>query len=128
MIKELSEIILNQLMEKSISYFDNVENFYHGFVLGLLVDMVNEYIVESNREGGYGRYDMKIEKRDGSLGIILEFKTVKRKKRKKKWKKLQNQALNQIEQKAYYQDMKTRGIINILKYGIAFNKKKAVLR
>ncbi len=83
MIKELSEIILNQLMEKSISYFDNVENFYHGFVLGLLVDMVNEYIVESNREGGYGRYDMKIEKRDGSLGIILEFKTVKRRKRRK---------------------------------------------
>ena len=45
-----------------MSYFDNVENFYHGFVLGLLVDMGNDYIVESNREGGFGRYDMKIEK------------------------------------------------------------------
>ncbi len=42
-----------------MSYFDNVENFYHGFVLGLLVDMGNDYIVESNREGGFGRYDMK---------------------------------------------------------------------
>ncbi len=123
--KELAEIILNQLMLKSISYFDNVENFYHGFVLGLLVDMGEKYIVESNRESGYGRYDMKIEKRDGTLGIILEFKTVQD---EDKMEEMALKALEQIEQKEYYIDMKKRGVTNIFKYGIAFNNKKVVMR
>ena len=123
--KELAEIILNQLMEKSISYFENVENFYHGFVLGLLVDLGEEYIVNSNRESGYGRYDMKIEKKDGSIGVILEFKTVKE---EEKMEEMANVALEQIERNKYYLDMKERGVSNILKYGIAFNNKKAVLR
>ena len=123
--KELAEIILNQLMLKSISYFDNVENFYHGFVLGLLVDMGNAYIVESNRESGYGRYDMKVEKKDGTLGIILEFKTVQD---EDKMEEMALKALEQIEEKEYYNDMKKRGIANIFKYGIAFNNKKVVMR
>ncbi len=123
--KELAEIILNQLMLKSISYFDNVENFYHGFVLGLLVDMGEKYIVESNRESGYGRYDMKIEKRDGTIGIILEFKTVQD---EDKMEEMALKALEQIEEKSYYNDMKERGITNIFKYGIAFNNKKVVMK
>ncbi|MBE6141112.1 MAG: hypothetical protein E7172_06275 [Firmicutes bacterium] len=123
--KELAEIILNQLMEKSMSYFENVENFYHGFVLGLLVDLGDKYIVKSNREGGYGRYDMKIEKKDGSVGVIMEFKTVKD---EDKMEEMANVALEQIEKNKYYLDMKERGITNILKYGVAFNNKKAVLR
>ncbi len=123
--KELAEIILNQLMLKSISYFDNIENFYHGFVLGLLVDMGNAYIVESNRESGYGRYDMKIEKKDGTLGIILEFKTVQD---EDKMEEMALKALEQIAEKEYYNDMKKRGITNIFKYGIAFNNKKVVMR
>ena len=123
--KELVGLILNQLMLKSISYFENVENFYHGFVLGLLVDMGEKYIVESNRESGYGRYDMKIEKKDGSIGIILEFKTVKE---EEKMEEMAEKALEQIDKNEYYLDMKERGITNILKYGIAFNNKKAVLK
>ena len=118
---------LNNLMLKSMSYFDNVENFYHGFVLALLVDMGNDDIVESNREGGFGRYDMKIEKGDGTLGIILEFKTVKE-ENEDTMEETAKQALAQIKEKAYYQDMQAGGITNILKYGIAFNKKKAILR
>ena len=112
-------------MLKSISYFDNVENFYHGFVLGLLVDMGNSYIVESNRESGYGRYDMKIEKKDGTLGIILEFKTVQD---EDKMEEMAFKALEQIGEKEYYNDMKKRGITNIFKYGIAFNNKKVVMK
>ena len=123
--KELVSLILNQLMRKSISYFENVENFYHGFVLGLLVDMGENYIVESNREGGYGRYDMKIEKKDGSIGIILEFKTVKE---DDKMEEMAEKALEQIREKEYYLDMRERGIQKILEYGIAFNNKKAVLK
>ena len=123
--KELVGLILNQLMLKSISYFENVENFYHGFVLGLLVDMGEKYIVESNRESGYGRYDMKIEKKDGSIGIILEFKTVKE---EEQMEEMAEKALEQIDRNEYYLDMKERGITNILKYGIAFNNKKAVLK
>ena len=123
--KELVELILNQLMRKSISYFENVENFYHGFVLGLLVDVGENYIVESDRESGYGRYDMKIEKKDGSIGIILEFKTVKE---EEKMEEMAEKALEQIEKNEYYLGMKERGITNVLKYGIAFNNKKAVIK
>ena len=123
--KELVGLILNQLMLKSISYFENVENFYHGFVLGLLVDMGEKYIVESNRESGYGRYDMKIEKKDGSIGIILEFKTVKE---EEKMEEMAEKALEQIDRNEYYLDMKERGIPKILTYGIAFNNKRAVIK
>ena len=123
--KKLVELILNQLMKKSISYFENVENFYHGFVLGLLVDMGENYIVESNRESGYGRYDMKIEKKDGSIGIILEFKTVQE---EEKMEEMAEKALEQIEEKEYYLDMEKRGMPKILTYGIAFNNKKAVIK
>ena len=123
--KELVGLILNQLMKKSISYFENVENFYHGFVLGLLVDMGENYIVESNRESGYGRYDMKIEKKDGSIGIILEFKTVQE---EEKMEEMAEKALEQIEEKEYYLDMEKRGMPKILTYGIAFNNKKAVIK
>ena len=73
--KELAEIILNQLMLKSISYFDNVENFYHGFVLGLLVELRGRYSVQSNKESGYGRYDIcLIPQNHTDPAIILEFK------------------------------------------------------
>ena len=123
--RESAEELLNSLMEKSMSSFDNAENFYHGFVLGLMVDMGNNYIVLSNRESGFGRYDMKIEKKDGSLGVILEFKFVKE---EEKMEEMAQVALDQIEENKYYNDMKERGIPNILKYGIAFNNKKAVVK
>lgn len=123
--KEIVEELLNSLMEKSMSYFDNAENFYHGFVLGLMVDMGKDYTVLSNRESGFGRYDMKIEKMDKSVGAILEFKTVK--EDEKMEEEAQN-ALEQINNNKYYIEMKEKGITNILRYGIAFNNKKAVVR
>ena len=123
--KEMVEELLNSLMEKSMSYFDNAENFYHGFVLGLMVDMGKDYVVLSNRESGFGRYDMKIEKMDKRVGAILEFKTVK--KKKKMEEEAQN-ALEQINNNKYYIEMKEKGITNILRYGIAFNNKKAVVK
>ena len=123
--KEIVEELLNSLMEKSMSYFDNAENFYHGFVLGLMVDMGKDYVVLSNRESGFGRYDMKIEKMDKSVGVILEFKTVK--EDEKMEEEAQN-ALEQINNNKYYLEMKEKGITNILKYGIAFNNKKAVVK
>ena len=123
--KEIVEELLNSLMEKSMSYFDNAENFYHGFVLGLMVDMGKDYVVLSNRESGFGRYDMKIEKMDKSVGAILEFKTVK--EDEKMEEEAQN-ALEQINNNKYYIEMKEKGITNILRYGIAFNNKKAVVR
>ena len=123
--KEIVEELLNSLMEKSMSYFDNAENFYHGFVLGLMVDMRKDYVVLSNRESGFGRYDMKIEKMDKSVGAILEFKTVK--EDEKMEEEAQN-ALEQINNNKYYIEMKEKGITNILKYGIAFNNKKAVVK
>ena len=123
--KEIVEELLNSLMEKSMSYFDNAENFYHGFVLGLMVDMGKDYVVLSNRESGFGRYDMKIEKMDKSVGIILEFKTAKE---DEKMEEEARNALEQINNNKYYLEMKEKGITNILKYGIAFNNKKAVVK
>ena len=125
--REVAEEALNNLMLKCMSFFDNAENFYHGFVLGLMVDMGNEYIVKSNRESGFGKYDMKIEKKDGTLGIIIEFKTAK-KDSEDKMENMAKEALEQIEKNKYYLDMQERGIKNILMYGVAFNNKKAVLR
>ena len=56
------------------------ENFYHGFVLGLMVDQIDNYIITSNRESGFGRYDIMLEPKDKNNthypGIIIEFKVI----------------------------------------------------
>lgn len=75
---------MNNVALKTFSYFDagsrpseqqEPENFYHGFVLGLVVDLAGEYVVTSNRESGLGRYDVMIEpKNPKKAAFILEFK------------------------------------------------------
>ena len=76
-------IYMNRVAMATFSYFDTGKNpsaeeperFYHGFVLGLMVDLSDRYILTSNRESGFGRYDVMLEPRNGKDdGIILEFK------------------------------------------------------
>lgn len=118
-----------EYMDKSISFYDGgAEGFYHGLMLGLIALMDNQYKIKSNRESGDGRYDVCLIPREKRYpGIILELK----------WEKglgeaaldsLADEALVQIEALRYDSEMKEDGIIDILKFGIAFSGKKVSVK
>ncbi|MBQ3665810.1 MAG: AAA family ATPase [Lachnospiraceae bacterium] len=108
------------------------ERFYHGFVLGLMVDMSKEYIVKSNRESGFGRYDIMIYPKDKEGGrqdgIIIEFK-VRREKREANLEATVEAALKQIEDKNYEAELIALGFQkeHIRKYGFAFEGKRVLI-
>ena len=105
------------------------ERFYHGFVLGLIVDLTDRYIITSNRESGFGRYDVVIEpKNKEEDAIIIEFKVFNSKKETSLEDTLES-ALTQIEEKNYAADLIARGIPaeHIRKYGFAFEGKKVLI-
>ena len=108
---------------------DEPERFYHGFVLGLLVDLSRDYIVTSNRESGFGRYDVMIEPKDKTKdAIILEFK-VHDPEDEKNLSETVHKALSQIEERQYEADIIARGIPKekIRKYGFAFEGKNVLI-
>ena len=122
---------------ETFSYFDTgkgkfgdePERFYHGFVLGLLVDLRREYIITSNRESGFGRYDVTMEPKDKTKdAMILEFK-VYDPMDEKNLSETVEKALAQIEEKQYEADLIARGIQKekIRKYGFAFEGKKVLI-
>lgn len=103
------------------------ERFYHGFVLGLMVDLSDRYVIILNRESGFGRYDVMLEPRKGNEkddAIIIEFK-VHRPQKEKDLEETVNAALAQIEAKKYAAALISRGIPpkRIRKYGFAFEGK-----
>ena len=106
------------------------ERFYHGFVLGLLVDLRDRYIVSSNRESGLGRYDVILEPRNPSKdkAFIFEFK-VHKARTEKSLKETVAAALAQIEAREYAQQLVERGIPveSIRKYGFAFRGKEVLI-
>ncbi|WBW96282.1 AAA family ATPase [Oceanirhabdus sp. W0125-5] len=125
-------IILREYVLSSVSYFDTGKNesekFYHAFVLGLLISLSKEYQVKSNRESGYGRYDIMIIPKDKSkLGIIIEFKKVDEYD-KETLEIAVNEALKQIEEKNYKQELLDLGIENIMELGIAFEGKEVLVK
>ena len=108
------------------------ENFFHGFVLGLMVDQTENYIITSNRESGYGRYDIMLEPIDKTNekypGIIIEFKVINPRK-ENTLEETVAAALKQIEEKNYDAELVKRGVKeeNIHHYGFAFRGKEVLI-
>ena len=131
---------MNKVTLKTISYFDSgnspsdeePERFFHGLVLGLMVDQTENYMIISNRESGYGRYDIMLEPIDKSNEnlpcIVIEFKVINPKK-EKTLEETVEAALNQIEDKGYDAELVKRGVKreNIHHYGFAFRGKNVLI-
>ena len=117
------------LVTQMFSYMDvgenTAENFYHAFVLGMLVGLKDSYYVKSNRESGYGRYDIMLEPKDkNGNSFIMEFKVLENEEEKTIEETIEN-AKKQIEERKYEEDLQERGYTNITKMVFAFKGKKA---
>ena len=132
---------MNDVSVATFSFFDTgkeggkhsePERFYHGFVLGLLADQAEQYEIRSNRESGFGRYDVmmipKNQKNADSLAFILEFK-VRNPGKEKSLEETVQTALEQIETKQYDGELLARGIEKerIRHYGFAFDGKQVLI-
>lgn len=116
------------LVREMFSYMDvgenTAENFYHAFVLGMLVGLKDSYYVNSNRESGMGRYDIMLEPKDkNENSFIMEFKVLENKEEKTIEETVEN-AKKQIEEKGYEQNLIERGFKNITKMVFAFKGKE----
>ena len=128
---------MNQVSKTMFSYFDTgkrvsdaePERFYHGFVLGLMVELDGRYHIRSNRESGFGRYDIMLEPMDLSDdAVIIEFK-VRNSQKENNLEDTVATALKQIEKKEYAVDLIAKGIKEekIKKYGFAFEGKTVLI-
>ena len=134
-------VYMNRVSIEMFSSFDTgrgpsgkrPECFYHGFVLGLMVELSDRYVITSNRESGFGRYDVMLEPRmaEGGIasndGILMEFKV--QDEHEKELSDTVHNTLQQIEEKGYQFSLIAKGIPEerIRKYGFAFCGKKVLI-
>lgn len=135
--KKAMNAYMNRVALQTFSYFDTGRNpsmqeperFYHGFVLGLIVELQDRYAITSNRESGFGRYDVVLEpKNRENDAMILEFK-VHDADDEETLADTVRSALAQIEEKQYEAALTANGIPSehIRKYGFAFEGKKVLI-
>ena len=129
---------MNRVALQTFSYFDTgnrasgaePERFYHGFVLGLLVDLQDRYYLKSNRESGFGRYDIMLEPKHPGKdnAVILEFK-VRSIRKEKSLEETAQSAIAQIRDRKYSEELKAKGIAEeqIKEYGFAFEGKTVLI-
>ena len=135
---EAMNVYMNRVALNTFSFFDSgkqpsaesePERFYHGFVLGLLVELEDRYYISSNRESGFGRYDVILEPYQKSENAyIIEFKVYDPEKEKTLEDSVED-ALKQIKEQKYETELTKRGIPaeNIKEYGFAFYGKKVLI-
>ncbi|MDE5884906.1 MAG: ATP-binding protein [Oscillospiraceae bacterium] len=122
---ETIEDIICDWLDETISFHDEQENYYHGFLTGLLSGFKG-YTLKSNRESGDGRPDlMLLERRKHKLAVIIEIKATKEFTKLDYWC---DEALKQIEEHRYKTELINDGYQNIIKYGIAFCKKSCKVK
>ena len=130
---------INRIALETFSFFDTgkgpsasaePERFYHGFVLGLLIEIRDRYDVRSNRESGFGRYDVMLEPKNPGKdnAVILEFK-VRSTRKEKSLEETAQSAITQIRERKYSEELKMKGItVNQIKeYGFAFEGKTVLI-
>jgi hypothetical protein len=127
---------MNRVTASIFSSFDTGKNpsyteperFYHGFVLGLMVDLQGRFQITSNRESGFGRYDVMLDPLREDDAIIIEFKVFNKRKEQTLEDTLAS-ALAQIEEKNYASILTDKGITpeRIRKYGFAFEGKRVLI-
>lgn len=135
--KKAMNVYMNKIALETISYFDSgshpsqaePERFYHGFVLGLMVDLRDRYVITSNRESGFGRYDIVLMPKDRKDdAIIIEFKVYDAEDEKDLSDTVKS-ALEQIEEMRYEEGIVTQGVVleRVRKYGFAFEGKRVLI-
>ncbi|MCD7745462.1 MAG: ATP-binding protein [Lachnospiraceae bacterium] len=136
--KKAMNVYMSRVALNTFSFFDagnkpseesEPERFYHGFVLGLIVDLADRYAIQSNRESGLGRYDVILEpKNTDSLAFIIEFKVFDPDEESSLTDTVQR-ALRQIEDKKYAAALTAKGIPaeSIRSYGFAFKGKQVLI-
>ncbi len=122
-VETVSEII-GEWLSETISFYDEKESYYHGFMSGLLSGFKG-YKLRSNRESGDGRPDLLLMERNGRTAVILEFKIVPE---GRTLNGMADEAVRQIEEDHYEEELLHDGYQNIIKYGIAFKQKKCLVK